>query len=165
MSSSTRTIALGELLEAYLESRRPQVHPIMTDHVQKTLVAFETALGVRIPQSREDVPVGSLAMFMLFRATVESLLSLRTPLSTFLDAGLIFTKLEAAGDGGAAVLRSLDSTAAGAKIMRESQLAILLELLRMFLGGANPSVTMDEVRATGLYPGDSPENFDIFDRM
>ena len=52
-----------------------------------------------------------------------------------------------------------------ARMLRESQFAILLELLRMFLNGASPSATMDEVRATGLYPGDSPENFNIYDHM
>lgn len=165
MTSTNRKIALRELLEAYLESRRPQVHPVMTDHVQKTLLAFEAALGVGVPRSPNDVPPETRVMYLLFVATTESLLSFRTPLSGALEAGLLFHKLESAGEGGDAVLRSLKTTAEAARMLRESQFAILLELLRMFLNGASPSATMDEVRATGLYPGDSPENFNIYDHM
>lgn len=49
--------------------------------------------------------------------------------------------------------------------MRASHLKILEELLHVFVGGARPTVTMAEVRATGIYPGDTPKDFDIFDHM
>jgi hypothetical protein len=49
--------------------------------------------------------------------------------------------------------------------LKEAQLEILERLLRIFLGGAQPSTTMEEVKATGIYPGDTPKDFDPFDHM
>jgi hypothetical protein len=163
-AQTDKIITLRELLLAYLETLTPQVHPIMTDHVQKTLASFEAALRVKIPLEYEDVPKGAGPLYMLFRSTVASLRALRTPTSGFLEAGLIFKCLDESGERGRTILHSLRVANEQAKSLRECQLGILEHLLQIFLGVA-PSVTMEQVRATGLYPGDTPEDFDIFDHM
>lgn len=56
MQSSDKTITLRELLKAYVESLRPQVHQVMTDHTRQTVAAFEAALRVRLPRQMSDVP-------------------------------------------------------------------------------------------------------------
>lgn len=158
-------ITLRDLLTAYLDSQRPQIHPVMTDHVEKTLESFEAALQVKVPRKIDDVPSRMRPLFMLFRGTVDSLLALRAPLSNALETSLIFIRLEElAGPDHTFVdqLRVIDEQV---DALSRAQLDILEQLLQIFLGGARPSVTMDEVRATGLYPGDTPKDFDIFDHM
>ncbi|MFO0586109.1 MAG: hypothetical protein U0441_01155 [Polyangiaceae bacterium] len=163
--NATKTITLQDLLLAYLDTRRPQVHPVMTDHVEKTLLAFETALNVKIPREADDVSGEMRPLFFLFRGTVDSLLDVRTALSGFLEAGLIYTRLEALGEPGRAILEDLQLAGEQAEALRRTQLDVLERLLHIFLHGARPSVTMADVRATGLYPGDTPKDFDIFDHM
>jgi hypothetical protein len=163
-AQTDKVITLRELLVAYLETLTPQVHPIMTDHVQKTLASFEAALGVKIPLEYEDVPKGAGPLYMLFRSTVASLRALRTPTSGFLEASLLFKRLDESGERGQTILRSLGVANEQANALRECQLDILEHLLQIFLG-VPPSVTMEQVRATGLYPGDTPKDFDIFEQM
>lgn len=105
------------------------------------------------------------ALYMLFNSTTESILSLRTPLSTFLEEGLIVLKLESAGAEGRAILDHLDDVSTSARAMHDAQIDILVRLTKIFLGGEQPVATMEEVRATGLYPGDSPKDFDIHDHL
>jgi len=162
---NTRMIALRDLLTAYLEAQRPQIHPVMADHVARTLESFEAALQVKVPRDVADVPSRMGPLFMLFRGTVESLLALRTPLSGFLEAGLIITRLEEAEESGRIVMDELRVVDEQVHVLRELQLDVLEQLLQIFLGRKPPPVTMDTVRDTGLYPGDTPKDFDIFDHM
>jgi hypothetical protein len=165
MSRTEQTVTLRVLLGAYLESLRPQIHEVMVEHNQRILAAFEAALQVRVPRRLSDVPSEWSPLFMLFQSTVDSIPRVRAPLAEALEAGLIFSKLEAAGDEGAAIHDELQRASGSAQALRESQLTILERTLRVFLGGAQPSATMDAVRATGIYPGDSPRDFDIFDHI
>lgn len=158
-------ITLRDLLTAYLDTQRPQVHPVMTDHVRRTLESFEAALQVKVPRDIADVPARMGPLFMLFRGTVESLLALRTPLSGFLEAGLIITRLEEAEEPGRILMDELRLVDEQVNGLRQLQLDVLEQLLQIFLGGKPPAVTMDTVRATGLYPGETPKDFDIFDHM
>ena len=137
----------------------------MTDHNQRKLSAFEAALRVRVPRERSDVPARWVPLFMLFCGTVESLLSIQTPLSGILEGGLIVRQLEEAGADGQRIETCLAQSAASARALKEAQLEILERLLRIFLGGEQPSTTMEAVKATGIYPGDTPKDFDPFDHM
>jgi hypothetical protein len=165
MSFPERTIGPRALLETYLESLRPQVHQVLIDHNQRTLAAFEAALQVRVPRDVDDVPDQWRPLFMLFRSTVDSLLGLRTPTSGSLEAGLIFTRLDDAGTAGVEIHENLRRIADAASAMEDAELAILEVLLRIFLGHNPPTLGMDVVRATGIYPGDAPKDFDVFDHM
>ena len=165
MITSSGTIGLRELLTVYVDSRRPQVHPVMTDHLEKTLSSFEAALRVRVPRDFVDVPDKARPLFMLFQGTVDSLLALRSPLCGFLEASLIFKRLEEAGARGQILVDELQVIGERVDALRLAQLDVLEQLLQIFLGGAHPSVSLDEVRATGLYPGETPKDFDIFDHI
>lgn len=163
MSPPERIIGLRELLEAYLESCRLQRHEILADHYKRTVAAFEAALDVRIPKERSDVPRQWHSLFNLFHSIIESVLSVRTPLSDYLEAGLIFRRLEEAGAEGKVIKGFLYQAEDTACSLVEVQMEILEGLLRIFIGGIQPSVSMDTIRATGLYPGDAPKDFDVFD--
>jgi hypothetical protein len=81
MYKTYEIVGYRELIEIYLESRRPQVHDILTDHIKKTVRSFEVTLDVQIPKSREDLPKEYAALWMLFSGSAESALALRTPTS------------------------------------------------------------------------------------
>lgn len=165
MSASEEVITLRELLQAYLESKRPQVNPIMTRHTEQVFEAYEAALKVRVPRSNADFPPGIRALSFVWFGTIESILNLQTPLAGALEAGLVVSKLESAGPDGAAVIEGIRAAADTARQLRVAEVEILRRLLRICLAGADPSATMEEVRATGIYPGRTPKDFDIFDHM
>lgn len=164
-SERSKPIGLRELLEAYIESLRPQVHPIMTDHLEKTVAAFETALRVAIPRSLEHVAGAHRSLFLLFQSTLESLLSNRAPLSGMVDSSLLSRRLDEAGELGEQVKTRWSDALGQVKALHDSYVTMLETLLRIVLGGANPTVTMRQVRATGIYPGDTPKDFDVHEHM
>src|SRR5688572_12759703 len=129
MAAPPRTVTARDLVAAYLESLRPQVHPIMTEHVQKTLEAFEAAFKVKIPRDVDEVPGKAQPLFYLFRSTTDAFLALRTPLGNFLEAGLIFRRLEESGADGNAILESINDASAKAKGLQETEIDILERLL------------------------------------
>jgi hypothetical protein len=137
----------------------------MTDHLAKTVLSYEAALGAHIPRTHAEAPDGRSAFFMLFNSTLDSLLTLSTPLSRYLEAGLIIRKLEEAGPVGAQVLTDLHSATETASTLSDHLLQILGNLLELMLGAPVPTVSKAEVLATGLYPGDTPPDFDITDYL
>ncbi len=115
---TSKTIGLRELIEAYVESLTPQVHPIMTDHMRKTVAAFETALGIAIPRSLDVVVDEDQMVFILFGATVESVMSNHSPLSGMLEGGLLRRRLDEAGDLGQGVMERWGEASEGVSELR-----------------------------------------------
>lgn len=161
----TDSLTLKDLLEAFLESLRPQVHEVLVAHNLKILASYEAAFGIRIPRCREDVPDAWQSLFHPFQSATESALAIRTPLSVYCETSLIHAKLDAAGAVGGVVEQRLRDLEDMARRTHAAHLDVLVGLLRIFNHGAEPFTTLAAIKATGLYPGSTPPDFDVFDHM
>ncbi|NUP14018.1 MAG: hypothetical protein HOW73_48910 [Polyangiaceae bacterium] len=162
MTQDEHTRTLTHLVEAYLESLRPQVHEILVEYNRKVVEAYEVALGVRVPSDAADGPARQRALHMLFHSTTRSALAARAPLDGYLEAGLIFSQLAAAGELGSEVEAGLVELVSLRKRTVKVHMDVMVALVRILNGNANPTTTMEAVRATGLYPS-LPEDFDPLD--
>jgi hypothetical protein len=73
-------------------------------------------------------------LFMLFAATVDSFLALRTPWSRFMEAGLLLRKIEEAGSDGERVMAAGEWIDALTAESRETHLEMLDALISAMLG-------------------------------
>ncbi|GIM96682.1 hypothetical protein Ato02nite_084750 [Paractinoplanes toevensis] len=106
------------------------------------------------------------ALLMLFRSTADSLLTLRTPWSGFLEAGLIHRNLEEAGEWGVRVTRAGERINAALTDAREGHLDMLDALVAAMLGDrADLTITEADVRAAGIdiLAEPNPTEYPLFD--
>ena len=165
MKTTAETVGLRELIEAHVATLTPNLHQKWREHNAQLVVAYESALGVRIPRRLDDVPSHLRTVFMLFSSTVEVVSKLDTPLSGALELGLLVVHLERAGSSGQMVLDSWSSIREAAASLESLELNMLVQMMELFYDGRKPSASLDEVRATGLYPGSTPLGWDEFDDL
>ncbi|GIF38237.1 hypothetical protein [Actinoplanes xinjiangensis] len=157
---SERTYGRRDLIDAFLATREGEryggYYPESSDynaalraHQEAMLDGLQRLYGVRL--SREDAP--DRVLFVLFQSTARSLLSLTTPWSGFLEAGLLLQRLEATGATGARVMAASDRIWSRNDESREDHLLILDELLIVFLGDrADCTFTAADLIAAGVDP-------------
>src|SRR5579871_645214 len=93
------------LVQTYIETQQYQnARPDIKAYYADLLALLEQGFGVDFAAP----PASGRALWMLFRATVDSYLSLRTPWSHFLEAGLIVRKLEDLSDQGQSIFHLRD---------------------------------------------------------
>lgn len=106
------------------------------------------------------------ALLMLFRSTADSLLTLRTPWSKFLEAGLIHRKLEEAGEHGVRVSRASDRISAAVADAREAHLEMLESLVAAMLGDrADLTIAEADVRTAriDILAEPNPKDYPLYD--
>lgn len=91
-----------------------------------------------------------LALWMLFQATVASYLSLRTPWSDFLEAGLIVGKLNDLGSQEEKIFQLSDHIAQLTQTSRETHLQLLSDLFECIYGKRDLVVTSQDLAARGF---------------
>jgi hypothetical protein len=128
------------------------------------LDGLQQLFDLRLDQSG-GAPVQNLALLMLLRSAADSLLTLRTPWSGFLEAGLIYRKLDAAGEHGERVTRASARIDALVVETRDTHLEMLDALLAAMLGDrAGLTFTEADVRAAGVdTTKPSPADYPLFD--
>ena len=90
-----------DLIHTYIETRKSHhIHPDFKDYYGELLTHLEQLFQIDFSVS----PPGRSGIAMYFRAAIDSYLSLRTPGSNFLEAGLIFKQIDALGSQGEAIL-------------------------------------------------------------
>jgi hypothetical protein len=94
---------------------------------------------------------------MLFRATVDSYLSLRTPWSHFLEEGLIVRTLEEQSDQGETIFHLSDQIAHLTSASREAHLQLVYDLFERIFGKRELVVTSRDLRAQGFDDDNKPE--------
>lgn len=154
-------VGLDDLVKCYIETKRTQIHARVTQHIVELRACFEAALGVAIPEKPESP---NAAVWMLFFAITHALASERGPLEGILEGGLIFVQLERMGlQHEEEELVRLDRRRAQ---LRSEHVALAARLFAA-LTGADPSkrVSIDDLGATGIYPGRTPADFDIFEHL
>lgn len=165
MNTPTAIVGLRELIEAHVSTITPHLHQKWREHNAQLVAAYESALDVRIPRRLDDVPSHLRTVFMLFSSTADVVSKLDTPLSGAPELSLLVVQLERAGPSGQLVLDSWASIREAARSLKSLEFDMLVQMMELLHDGRRPSASLDQVRATGLYPGASPHNWDEFDDL
>ena len=163
MTTAAETIGLRELIEAHVGTIAPHIHQKWREHNAQLVAAYESALNVRIPRRLDDVPSHLRTVFMLFSSTADVVSKLETPLSGALELSLLVVQLKRAGASGQTVLDSWASIGEATGSLKSLEFNMLVQMMELLHDGTNPSASLDQVRATGLYPGSTPHDWDEFD--
>jgi hypothetical protein len=129
------------LIEAYLGTRDHGGYYAESSAYNAALKAHHTAMldgleqlfGLRLDPRHADT-FDNRVFLMLFNSTAASLVALRTPWSTFLEAGLLVKKVEAAGPDGARVMEASSRIETLTAESRRAHLDILDALVTVMLG-------------------------------
>jgi hypothetical protein len=119
-------------------------------HHRTVLAGLEELFHLRLNSAAlEDF--NDKVFFMLFSSTAASFLSVRTPWSGFLEAGLLLQRLEKAGETGERVDRASHRIERLRDDLREAHLEILDALVACFLRErAHLTFTSADLRALGV---------------
>lgn len=145
-----------DLVLTYIETRRTDLHPAAKAHYARLLALLEQSFGVKLTSP----PAAQAALGMLFRATVDSYLSLRTPWSHFLEEGLIVRQLEDLGTRGQTIFQRSDQIAQLTHASREAHLQLLYDLFECIFGKQELIVTSGDLRAKGFDDANKPQMTD-----
>ena len=128
-------------------------------HRRQILTGLQELFGLTL--ARSAIPDDHQALFMLFDSTVTSYLTLATPWSRYLEAGLVVRRLDEAGRPGLAIREASDRVGNLTERSREAHLDILEALLEVFLGERAPRVfSSADLRSIGV--DDTPPNSDDY---
>lgn len=144
----------------YAES--PTFNTALEAHYRSLLDGLEQLFDLRLQVGAVQKP----ALFILFRSTADSMLTLRTPWSGFLEAGLIHRHLEESGEPGALVTQASDRITALIAEAREAHLVMLDALVSAMLGDrADLTFSDADARAAGIEITDkpSPQDYPLFE--
>jgi hypothetical protein len=126
----------------------PAYNAALREHHKRVLAGLEKLFGVTL-----DVrsTTGDTALLWLFTKTARSCHSPRTPLSGFLEAGLLIRRLAEGGDAGTRVLATFERIGQLRDAWHEAHLDVLDDLLGMLLGErADRVFTSADLRAAGV---------------
>ncbi|GLY05292.1 hypothetical protein [Actinoplanes sp. NBRC 101535] len=146
----------------YAES--PTFNAALKAHYLSLLDGLQRLFVLRLDGGAGDRP--NPVLLMLFRSTADSLLTLRTPWSNFLEAGLIHRKIDEAGEQGLQVNRATERINAAVADAREGHLEMLDALIAAMLGDrADLVVTESDIRTAGIdiIAEPSPMDHPLFD--
>jgi hypothetical protein len=165
----------ADLVHAYLGAQQrgyggyyaesPTFNAALAAHHRSRLDGLQRLFGLRLGGDGQ-AEVRQAALGMLFRSAAESFLTLRTPFSGFLEAGLIHRVLEEAGEPGAQVYRTNDRIGAAVVEAREAHLDMLDALVAAMLGDrADLTFTDADARVAGIefLPEPTTAEYPLFD--
>lgn len=151
-----------KLIQTYIQSRR-------NDHIHPDFKNYYTGLLTQLEQLFEvdfsSPPSSQHALWMLFRATIDSYLSLRTPWSHFLEAGLLVQKIEALGSQGEKIFSYSKQIEEVTQTSRELHLQVLSDLFECMYGKRDLVVTSQDLTARGFDPSKEPQITDYWEYL
>ena len=150
-----RSYDVRALVQTYIETRR-DTGPALKAYYLKLLSLLQRQFGVDFAAP----PASRVALSILFRATVDSYLSQRTPWSHFLEEGLIVRQVEDLGDPGETILRLTNQIAQFTIASRETHLQMLYVLFENIYGRRETVVTSADLRAQGFDDANKPDVLD-----
>lgn len=146
-----------ELIHTYIQTQRD-------DHRSPGFKEYYTELLTQLEQLFEvdfaSPPPSQLALWMLFRATIDSYLSLRTPWSNFLEAGLLVQKIKALGSQGERIFSCSDQIGGITQTSRELHLQLIYDLFACIYGKRDLVVTSQDLAARGFDTSKEPQAAD-----
>jgi hypothetical protein len=147
----------------YAES--PTFNDALAAHYLSLLDGLQRLFGLSL--ERDSIGAGgNPALLMLFGAIADSLLSLRTPWSRFLEAGLIHRKVEEAGQDGARISVASERINVAVAEAHEAHLEMLNALVAVLLGDrADRTFSEADIHAAGtdISVEPSPTDYPLFD--
>lgn len=134
------------------------MHQDFKTYYTQLLALLEQLFGVDFAAPPEPA-----ALWMLFMATVDSYLSIRTPWSSFLEEGLIIRKVEALGPQGGNMFRLSQQIQDLSEANREAHLQLLYALFERIYGKHDLVVTSQDLQAKGFDDTKEPKIIDYWE--
>lgn len=145
----SRTYDHRALIDVYIQTRHSgRVDEDWAKYYTGLLGALETLFGLRL--SQDVLTFNQRVLWGLFQSTIDSYLSLGTPWDVYLEAGLIYKKLQECGDFGKTVFASSDVIQKATKESRQAHRDMLHALFQAIFGAINRVVTSAELAAAGF---------------
>jgi hypothetical protein len=151
-----------ELIQTYIQTQRnDRRHPAFKNYYTGLLTQLEQMFEVDFASP----PSSQLALWRLFRTTVASYLSLRTPWSGFLEAGLIVQKIKDLGSQGEKIFLQSTQIEEGTQTSRELHLQLLSDLFECIYGKRDLVVTSQDLAARGFDTSKEPQAADYWEEI
>ena len=152
------------LIEAYIYAQRKDfVHSDFTTYYVSLLEALQRLFGLRLV--REGLSFNKAVLWSLFENTVESLLQITNPWAGYLEAGLLYKKLEESGEPGRVVIRASEVIWEANRTSEAAHHDILYALFQAIFGECQRIVTSEELRASGFDDSKEPNIGNYYDYM
>jgi len=153
---------LTSLIQALALSRRDDwVNEDFTPYYRGLVGALEPMMDVSL--RREAVPHKQLALWMLFEATMRSMLALTNPWDGFLESSLIHVRLQESGEHGRRIHEASDRIIAATEQSRADHLEMLVALVEAMLGPRPQVITSEQLLAAGFDDAQKPQMQDYWD--
>jgi hypothetical protein len=153
------------LIRAYLQANQPQyLHEDFKTYSTGLLTALQQAFGIVL--SYDGVQnSGAGALWMLFRATAQSYLSIQSPRSHFIDDTLITVTLERLGEQGKQITALETTIQQAISTSATAHLDLLDELFVLLWGATDRLVTSDDLQQGGFDDTQEPKFSDYVDYL
>ncbi|QYN24970.1 hypothetical protein [Amycolatopsis sp. DSM 110486] len=120
-------------------------------HRQRVLDGLQTLFQLRLDRESISSTPGAAPLFMLFASTAGSCLALRTPWSSYREAGLLHRRLGELGPAGVRIIEASELITQLTDQSRQAHLDLLAELLGVLLGERGDLVfTSADLLAAGV---------------
>lgn len=149
-----------QLVLTYIQTmRNDHIHADFKNYYARLLTLLEQVFEVDF----SSPPSSQRALWMLFQATVSSYLSLRTPWSNFLEAGLIVKRIEQLGSQGEKIFQLSTQIEELEQSSREAHLQLIYELFERIYGKRDLVVTSQDLKARGFDDSKEPQITDYWE--
>jgi hypothetical protein len=151
-----------ELVQTYIQTeRKDHPHAAFEQYYARLLTLLERVFEVDF----SSPPSSQGALWMLFQATVRSYVSLRTPWSNFLEAGLIVQKIEQLGPQGEKIFQLSKHIEELTQSSRDAHLQLIHDLFTCVYGKRDLVVTSQDLKARGFDDSKEPQISDYWDEI
>lgn len=151
-----------ELMQTYIQTERKDYpHPDFQKYYARLLALLAQMFEVDF----SSPPPSQHALWMLFQATVRSYVSLRTPWSNFLEAGLIVQKIEQLGSQGEKICQLSKQIEELTQSSREAHLQLIYDLFTCVYGKRDLIVTSQDLKARGFDDAKEPHLRDYWEKI
>ena len=149
------------VLETYIKTKRHYHHEDFAIYYNALLNTLQSLFGVRVTDSAPGWKAGALAM--LFQSTADSYLSISTPWTGFLEAGLLHRALDESEEAGKRVYELTDRIGELAEQNRTLHLEMMCTLFELLNGHVRTVITSKDLLAAGFDDSAEPQQCDYFD--
>jgi hypothetical protein len=143
------------LVEALIDSKLSFVHKDFNDYYELMVKVLADLLDINLSSDSKELT-------MLADSTLSSLKSIRSPLSRYLEATLIFNTLEEAGEM-ERFRESMDRIEAANRESRSAHLELYCTLCEIMYGKSDRVLTSDCLLAAGFDDTAEPQNSDYYE--
>ncbi len=155
---TTKNYDYKAFIDVFVQTRRRDfLHEDFSNYYQGLLETLESIFGMKISKGDDS---SSLAIWMLFRSTADSYLSIRTPWSYFIEAGIIGGHLDRKEDLARETHRLSHDLEDLARTSRQKHLALLHNLFHHLYGETDKVFTSLDLLKNGFDDSKEPQMAD-----